>query len=75
MSSKSANYCYPNREKTTGLMLLAEVALGDMYQLTQAQYMDQPPQVTSFENSVVTYFVIHSKIGISKYHGLRSDSS
>jgi len=44
MSSKSANYCYPNREKTTGLMLLAEVALGDMYQLTQAQYMDQPPQ-------------------------------
>lgn len=45
MCSKSANYCYPSREKTTGLMLLSEVALGDMFELTQAQYMDQPPSV------------------------------
>jgi hypothetical protein len=45
MSSKSANYCYPNREKTTGLMLLSEVALGNMYELTQAEYMDKAPQV------------------------------
>lgn len=48
MSSKSANYCYPSRDKNTGLMLLAEVALGDMYELTQAQYMDQPPPVRVF---------------------------
>jgi poly [ADP-ribose] polymerase len=45
MCSKSANYCYPNREKTTGLMLLGEVALGNMYELTEAQYMDQAPPV------------------------------
>lgn len=45
MSSKSANYCYPNREKTTGLMLLSEVALGNMYELTQAEYMDKAPHV------------------------------
>lgn len=44
MSSKSANYCYPNREKTTGLMLLSEVALGNVYELTQAEYMDKAPQ-------------------------------
>merc|ERR1719229_828085 len=44
MVSKSANYCFTNRSKNTGLMLLAEVALGDMNKLLQADYhADQLP--------------------------------
>lgn len=30
MVSKSANYCCTNKSKPTGLMLLCEVALGEM---------------------------------------------
>ena len=30
MVSKSANYCSTNRTNNTGLMLLCDVALGDM---------------------------------------------
>ena len=30
MSSKSANYCFTSRSDPTGLMLLCEVALGNM---------------------------------------------
>ena len=30
MVSKSANYCFTSRSESTGLMLLCEVALGDM---------------------------------------------
>ncbi|CAF3595748.1 unnamed protein product [Rotaria sp. Silwood1] len=36
MSSKSANYCYPDRNKNTGLLLLSEVALGKWNELTHA---------------------------------------
>ncbi len=30
MSSKSANYCFTSKENNTGILLLCEVALGDM---------------------------------------------
>jgi poly [ADP-ribose] polymerase len=40
MSSKSANYCFTTSEKTTGVMMLAEVALGDMYELKHAFFVD-----------------------------------
>ena len=30
MVTKSANYCWTSRSNNTGLMLLCEVALGDM---------------------------------------------
>ncbi|KAG0340889.1 Poly [ADP-ribose] polymerase 2 [Podila humilis] len=36
--SKSANYCFTNRQDNTGLMLLCEVALGDMFELQQSDY-------------------------------------
>ncbi|KAF9428510.1 Poly [ADP-ribose] polymerase 2 [Podila epigama] len=36
--SKSANYCFTNSMDNTGLMLLCEVALGDMLELQQADY-------------------------------------
>ncbi|KAF9897079.1 Poly [ADP-ribose] polymerase 2, partial [Lobosporangium transversale] len=37
--SKSANYCFvDSRTNNTGLMLLCEVALGDMYELEQSDY-------------------------------------
>jgi len=34
--SKSAQYCYVDRGNPVGLMLLSEVALGDMYELKKA---------------------------------------
>ena len=37
-SSKSANYCFPSPSKTTGLMLLSEVALGHPHELLSADY-------------------------------------
>jgi len=36
--SKSANYCFTSRDKSTGLMLLCEVALGKPRDLLQADY-------------------------------------
>jgi len=38
MSSKSANYCFTNKFKNTGLMVLAEVALGDENRLMAADF-------------------------------------
>lgn len=37
MSTKSANYCYPQRSKP-GFLVLAEVALGEMNELQQADF-------------------------------------
>ncbi|PWZ40138.1 Poly [ADP-ribose] polymerase 1 [Zea mays] len=42
--SKSAQYCYVDRNNPVGLMLLSEVALGDMYELKKATSMDKPPR-------------------------------
>ncbi|KAF9127450.1 Poly [ADP-ribose] polymerase 2 [Mortierella sp. 14UC] len=36
--SKSANYCFTNQFNNIGLMLLCEVALGDMHELEQSDY-------------------------------------
>mmetsp|Transcript_64488 Transcript_64488/g.74962 ORF Transcript_64488/g.74962 Transcript_64488/m.74962 type:complete len:768 (+) Transcript_64488:42-2345(+) len=38
MVSKSAQYCFTSRENNTGLMLLCEVALGEMNELYYADY-------------------------------------
>lgn len=38
MFSKSANYCYASHNATTGVLLLCEVALGDMAELLNAKY-------------------------------------
>ncbi|KAL2611322.1 hypothetical protein R1flu_023014 [Riccia fluitans] len=38
MVSKSANYCYTNHTENTGLLLLCEVALGDMRELHNSDY-------------------------------------
>ncbi|KAJ4726847.1 Poly [ADP-ribose] polymerase [Melia azedarach] len=42
--SKSAQYCYTCKKSPVGLMLLSEVALGEVYELTKAKYMEKPPQ-------------------------------
>ena len=44
MVTKSANYCYADANNHHGLMLLSEVALGDMYELKGAKGMSQPPK-------------------------------
>uniref|UniRef100_A0A6L2LPT7 Poly [ADP-ribose] polymerase n=1 Tax=Tanacetum cinerariifolium TaxID=118510 RepID=A0A6L2LPT7_TANCI len=42
--SKSAQYCFTDKKNPVGLMLLSEVALGDIYELKKAKYMDKPPK-------------------------------
>ncbi|XP_034111953.2 poly [ADP-ribose] polymerase [Drosophila nasuta] len=44
MVSKSANYCCTSQQNSTGLMLLSEVALGDMMECTSAKYVKQLPK-------------------------------
>ena len=44
MVSKSANYCFTNKNNPTGLMLLCEVALGDMYELEGSEYITKLPK-------------------------------
>lgn len=44
MVSKSANYCFTTKTNTTGLMLLCEVALGDMLECNKAQYITELPK-------------------------------
>lgn len=43
MVSKSANYCFTNKQNPTALMLLCEVALGDMYERNHAEYVTKLP--------------------------------
>lgn len=43
MVSKSANYCFTTPENNTGLMLLSEVALGNMHELHNAAYIEKLP--------------------------------
>ncbi|XP_030854208.1 poly [ADP-ribose] polymerase 1 [Strongylocentrotus purpuratus] len=43
MVTKSANYCYANASSNIGLMILSDVALGDMYELYGAKGMSKPP--------------------------------
>ncbi|GAV61586.1 BRCT domain-containing protein/PARP domain-containing protein/zf-PARP domain-containing protein/PARP_reg domain-containing protein/WGR domain-containing protein/PADR1 domain-containing protein [Cephalotus follicularis] len=42
--SKSAQYCYTDKDSPVGLMLLNEVALGEVYELKGAKYMEKPPK-------------------------------
>lgn len=44
MVSKSANYCYASHSNPTGLLLLAEVALGNMYELKDAKDVRKLPK-------------------------------
>merc|ERR1711994_776904 len=41
MVSKSANYCCTNKTNNTGLLLLCDVALGNMYEATKAEYVEK----------------------------------
>ena len=43
MVSKSANYCCTTRSNNTGLLLLCDVALGNMYERSQADYITKLP--------------------------------
>lgn len=44
MVSKSANYCCTNSYQPTGLLLLCDVALGDMYERKRADYIEKLPK-------------------------------
>lgn len=42
--SKSAQYCFTDKKNPVGLMLVSEVALGEVYELKNATYLDKPPK-------------------------------
>lgn len=44
MVSKSANYCRTTPSNNVGLMMLCEVALGNMHELTAASCISKPPK-------------------------------
>ncbi|XP_011692306.1 PREDICTED: poly [ADP-ribose] polymerase-like [Wasmannia auropunctata] len=44
MVSKSANYCCTHSQNPTGLLLLCEVALGNIYERYQADYIEKLPK-------------------------------
>ncbi|XP_066147801.1 poly [ADP-ribose] polymerase [Euwallacea fornicatus] len=44
MVSKSANYCCTNMNNTTGLLLLCDVALGNMLEKHTAEYIEKLPK-------------------------------
>lgn len=44
MVSKSANYCCTHSQNPTGLLLLCEVALGNMYERYKADYIEKLPK-------------------------------
>lgn len=44
MVSKSANYCFTSSSSPTGLLLLCEVALGEMYERTHSEYVTTLPK-------------------------------
>ncbi|XP_012286246.1 poly [ADP-ribose] polymerase [Orussus abietinus] len=44
MVTKSANYCCTNSQSPTGLLLLCEVALGNMYERYQSDYIEKLPK-------------------------------
>lgn len=43
MVSKSANYCCTSSQNSTGLLMLCEVALGNMYERLAAEYVEKLP--------------------------------
>ncbi|KAJ3177406.1 Poly [ADP-ribose] polymerase 1 [Geranomyces variabilis] len=48
MVSKSANYCNASRRQRTGLLLLAEVALGEQMELVESTFVEKlPPGIHS----------------------------
>lgn len=46
MVSKSANYCFTDPKAPTGILLLSEIALGNYYERTQAEYVCALPNGT-----------------------------
>ncbi|XP_077408692.1 poly [ADP-ribose] polymerase 1 isoform X2 [Vanacampus margaritifer] len=44
MVSKSANYCHTSQSDPVGLLLLAEVALGNMHELKKASHINKLPK-------------------------------
>lgn len=39
MVSKSANYCFTSKQHNVGFMMLSEVALGDMHEMTKGTFL------------------------------------
>jgi hypothetical protein len=64
MSSKSANYCFANQSNSEGVMLLSEVALGDMHELRAAS--ERLPKVCIEEEKSV-----HRRRGGERKHRRR----
>lgn len=44
LGSKSSKYCNASNEYAMGLLLLSEVALGEVYEIEKAEYMEEAPK-------------------------------
>ena len=42
--SKSANYCFTNSQNASGLLVLSEVALGEMHECKKAEFITRLPK-------------------------------
>ncbi|KAJ3049780.1 Poly [ADP-ribose] polymerase 1 [Rhizophlyctis rosea] len=52
MVSKSANYCFASADNPRGLLILSEVALGQMYERVNAEYVEKLPRGKSSTKGV-----------------------
>ena len=57
MVSKSANYCFASPDNPRGLLILSEVALGQMYERVNAEYVEKLPKGKSSTKG--ESFVVH----------------
>lgn len=56
MVSKSANYCRTSKSDPKGLMILCEVALGNMYELTGSKYVEKLPKGKHSTKGMTNFF-------------------
>ncbi|XP_053378443.1 poly [ADP-ribose] polymerase 1-like [Mercenaria mercenaria] len=59
MVSKSANYCRTSKQDPKGLMMLCEVALGNMYECTRAEYVNKLPKGKHSCKGLLHFSFIH----------------
>ncbi|KAH7517350.1 hypothetical protein FEM48_Zijuj09G0054300 [Ziziphus jujuba var. spinosa] len=53
IANKSAQYCYTDKRNPLGLMLLSEVALGEVYELNKVKKKPKEPECVKWRDNVV----------------------
>lgn len=66
MVSKSANYCFTNSQNPSGLILLSEVALGNMYEKREAEFVTKLPRGKHSTKGIGRYMPDPSQIHVTE---------